>query len=94
MTTISEYLSTPGEILLEDFLEPLGISQGRLAGAIGVPASAVADIVAGRRPITPEVAWLLGWALGTSAEYWLNLEATYRLRTLDTSSMPQVAALV
>ena len=47
MTAISEYLSTPGEILLEDFLEPLGIFQGRLAGAIGVPASAVADIVAG-----------------------------------------------
>lgn len=87
MTTTNSYISTPGEILLEEFLEPLGISQYRLAKAIGKPQSAVSDIVNGRRAITPEMAWLIGTALGTSAEFWLNLEATYRLKTLDTAEL-------
>lgn len=53
MTTIDEIISTPGEILLEEFLQPLGISQYRLAKAIGKPQSAISDIVHGRRAITP-----------------------------------------
>ena len=93
-TTINDYLSTPGEILLEEFLEPLGISQYRLAKAIGKPQSAISDIVHGRRAITVEMAWLLGKALGTSPEFWINLEATYQLRSLNESKMPEVVALV
>lgn len=93
MTTIEEMISTPGEILVEEFLEPLGISQYRLAKAIGKPQSAISDIVHGRRAITAEMAWLLGKALGTSPQFWLNLDTTYRLKTLDESKMPEVTAL-
>jgi addiction module HigA family antidote len=94
MTTIDTYLSAPGEILLEEFLIPLGISQYRLAKAIGKPQSALSDIVAGRRAITPEMAALLGRALNTSATFWMNLETSYRLKTLDPSAYEHVTVLV
>ena len=94
MTTTSDYISTPGEILLEEFLEPLGISQYRLAQAIHRPQSAVSDIVHGRRAITVEMAWLLSRALDTTPEFWLNLELTYQLKTLDEAGMPEVVTLV
>lgn len=93
MTTIDDYISPPGQILVEEFLEPMGISQYRLAKAIGKPQSAISDIVHGRRAITAEMAWLLGEALGTTAQFWLNLETTYRLKTLDVSSLPEVVPL-
>lgn len=83
MTTINSYISTPGEILLEEFLEPLGISQYKLAKAIGRPQSAISDIVHGRRAISPEMAILLGKALATTPDFWLRLEATYQLKTYD-----------
>ena len=93
MTTIDEVISTPGEILLEEFLQPLGISQYKLAQAIGKPQSAVSDIVHGRRAITPGMAWLLGQALGTTPRFWLDLEATYQLKMLERREMPEVRAL-
>lgn len=93
MTTIDEIVSTPGEILVEEFLEPLGISQYRLAKAIGKPQSAISDIVHGRRAITAEMAYLLSQALGTTPEFWTNLEATYQLKTLDTAKLPEVEPL-
>lgn len=91
--TITDCISTPGEILKEEFLEPLGISQYRLARAIGKPESVISEIENGRRSICVEMAWLLSRALGTTPEFWMNLETTYELKTLDTSSMPQAAAL-
>lgn len=93
VTTIDEIISTPGEILLEEFLQPLGISQYRLAKAIGKPQSAISDIVHGRRAITPEMAWLLGRALGTTPRFWLDLEMTYQLKLLENKDMPEVVAL-
>ena len=89
-----EIVSTPGEILLEEFLEPLGISQYRLARAIGKPQSALSDIVNGRRSITPEMACLLGRALGTTPQFWLNLEMTYQLKLIEERGLPDVEALV
>lgn len=86
-------ISTPGEILLEEFLEPMGISQYRLAKAIGKPQSVISDIVHGRRSISAEMAYLLGEALGTTAQFWINLESTYQLKTLDASSLPKVITL-
>ena len=83
MTTIESFVSTPGEILKEEFLDPLGITQYRLAKAIGKPQSAVSDVVRGKRVITPEMAILLGKALSTSPDFWLRLEATYQLKTFD-----------
>ena len=94
MTTTSSYISTPGEILLEEFLVPLGISQYRLAQAIHKPQSAVSDIVHGRRAISTEMAWLLSKALGTTPEFWMNLEKTYQLKTFDETSLPEILALV
>lgn len=89
----TEYISTPGEILKEEFLEPLGISQYRLSKVIGKPESAISAIVNGRRSISVEMAWLLAQALGTTPEFWLNLESTYQLKTFDASAMPKVEAL-
>ena len=93
MTTANSYISTPGEMLLEEFLIPMGISQYRLAQAIHKPQSAISDIVHGRRAISTEVAWLLAQALGTTPEFWLNLEMTYQLKTLDETKLPQVLSL-
>ena len=93
MNAIDDHISTPGEILLEEFLEPMGISQYRLAKAIGRPQSAVSDVVNGRRSITAEMAWLLGVALGTTAQFWLDLQTTYDLKTIDVSKMPKVEVL-
>lgn len=93
MITTERIVSTPGEILKEEFLDPLEISQYRLAKAIGKPQSAVSDIVNGKRSITPEMACLIGKALGTSAEFWLKLQMTYDLKTLDENCAAHVVAL-
>lgn len=93
MTTINEYISTPGEILREEFLEPLGISQYRLAKTIRKPQSAISEIIHGQRAISTEMAWLLSKALGTTPQFWLNLEMAYQLKTFDESSLPEVVAL-
>ena len=92
--TTTDIISTPGEILKEEFLEPLGISQYKLAQAIGKPQSAVSDIIHGRRSITPEMARLLGEALGTSTEFWLTLQATYQAKTVDLENTPSATLLV
>lgn len=93
MTTIADYLSTPGEILREEFLLPLGISQYRLAKSIGKPESAISEIVRGRRAVSVEMACLLAAALGTSPEFWLNLQRDYDLLSFDRSRLPKVVAL-
>lgn len=69
----------PGEILLEEFLAPMGISQVAFAAHIGVPTQRVNEIVRGKRGVTPETAWLFAGALGTSPEFWLNLQSNYDL---------------
>lgn len=69
----------PGEVLLEEFLNPLGITQVAFAGHIGVPVQRVNEIIRSKRGITPETAWLLAGALGTSPEFWLNLQSNYDL---------------
>ena len=69
----------PGEMLLEEFLKPLGISQLAFAKHIGVSFKRINEIVNGRRSITPETAWLFAKAFGTSPQFWMNLQATYDL---------------
>ena len=93
MTTINSYISTPGEILREEFLEPMGISQYKLAKAIRKPQSAISEIIHGNRSISTEMAWSLSRALGTTPEFWLDLEMTYQMKTFDTGSMPDIASL-
>jgi len=70
-------LATPGEILLHEFLEPMGISQYRLAKEIGVPQRRIGEIVAGRRAITADTALRLAAFFGTDAQSWINLQSHY-----------------
>jgi addiction module HigA family antidote len=66
----------PGEILLEEFLRPLGLTQVGLADHIGVPIQRINQVVRGKRGVTPETAWLFSRAFGTSPEFWVNLQST------------------
>ena len=70
-------LAHPGEILLLDWLEPLGISQYALAKATGVPPRRINEIVKGRRAITADTALRLAAFFGTDAQSWLNLQSHY-----------------
>jgi addiction module HigA family antidote len=69
----------PGEVLLEEFLKPMGISQNRLALNIGVPPRRINEIVLGKRGISADTALRLAKFFGTSAEFWLGLQAQYDL---------------
>jgi addiction module HigA family antidote len=69
----------PGEVLLEEFLKPVGISQNRLAISIGVPPRRINEIVLEKRKITADTALRLARFFGTSAEFWLGLRSQYDL---------------
>ena len=69
----------PGEILLEEFLGPLGVSQYRLAKAVSVPARRINEIVHGQRRISADTALRLARYFGTSERFWINLQARYDL---------------
>ena len=86
-TTTDQFLSTPGEILKEEFLEPLGISNYRLAKTIGVGETAIGEIVRGKRTISTAMAYRLAAALGTTPEFWMNLQRDYDLLSFDTSTL-------
>jgi addiction module HigA family antidote len=75
----------PGEILKEEFLEPLGITQVAFAKHLEIPVQRVNEIIRGKRGVTPETAWLFSQALGTTPQFWLNLQNVYDL----TSNRPQ-----
>jgi antitoxin HigA-1 len=69
----------PGEILLEEFLKPMNISQYRLAKDISVPARRINEIVLGKRAVSPDTALRLSRYFGLSERFWLNLQARYDL---------------
>jgi addiction module HigA family antidote len=84
-------------MLREDFLDPLGITSYRLAKATGLSQSHVAELLKGKRSFTPETAIRIGEALGTSAEFWVNLQARHDLietRRRRASSSTVVTRLV
>jgi addiction module HigA family antidote len=70
-------LITPGEYLVEEFLEPLGLSANALATALKVPANRIQAIIKGQRGITADTALRLAQYFGTSAEFWMNLQQAY-----------------
>jgi addiction module HigA family antidote len=74
--------SSPGEILLEEFLEPLHISQNQLARDLGIPPSPVNDIIKGRRSISADTAIRLGLFFDMSPEFWLSAQINYDLRSV------------
>ena len=67
----------PGEVLLTEYLEPLGVTQNRLALAIGVPPRRINEIVHGKRRITADTALRLARYFGTTERFWLNLQSRY-----------------
>ncbi len=69
----------PGEVLLEEFLHPMGISQNRLARDIGVPPRRINEIVHGKRAVTADIALRLSRYFGTSDGFWMGLQADYDL---------------
>ena len=74
----------PGEVLLEEFIKPLGLSQHQLAMSMRVSPQKINDIVRGKRGITADTALRLSIALGTTAEFWMGLQSDYDLeKTLD-----------
>lgn len=73
----------PGEVLLEDFMKPLGLSQYRVAKNIGVPSLRISQIVRGQRSITADTALRLARYFGTSAAVWLRLQARYDLEMAE-----------
>jgi len=90
----------PGEILLEEFMKPLGISINALARCLRVPPNRISAVVNGRRGITADTALRLSRYFSNSAEFWLNLQASYDLRvarrraatTVEREVIPRQAA--
>ncbi len=86
----------PGTILLEEFLEPMGLTQKALAVHIGIPLQRVNEIVRGKRGVSADSAWLFSEAFNTSPEFWLNLQSAYDLSshrpTLHISPLAQASA--
>jgi antitoxin HigA-1 len=82
----------PGEVLLVEFLIPMGISQVALAKHLGIPVQRVNEIVRGKRGVSPDTAWLLARAFGTTPEFWMNLQMAYDL--VRNKPKQQVKSLV
>lgn len=79
MKTYSVADSTPGEILMDEFMTPLGLSQNALGRALHVPPRRINEIVHGKRSITPDTALRLARYFGTSAQFWLDVQQNYDL---------------
>lgn len=84
----------PGEILAEEFMKPLGVSQNRLARDIDIPVSRVSHIVHGQRAITADTAMRLAEYFGTSAEMWMRLQADYDLRLARLHHWPEIKSRI
>ena len=69
----------PGVILLEEFLEPMNITQVALAHHLNIPVQRINEIIRGKRGVTPETAWLLSQAFKTTPQFWMNLQTNYDL---------------
>jgi addiction module HigA family antidote len=84
---------TPGEILLEEFLKPMGLSRYRLAKEIGVPAQRIGDIVAGKRTITADTDLRLCRFFGLSNGYWLRAQAAYDTEVAERKLGPELTKI-
>ena len=80
----------PGEILLEEFMKPMGITARQLAADMDVPPSRISDIVNGGRPITADTALRLGLFFSMEPRYWLNLQTEYDMRTVMRESASKI----
>jgi len=80
----------PGEILLEEFMTPLELSQNKLARDLDVPVGRINDILKARRTITTDTALRLGIYFGTTPEFWLNLQNRYDLKLAKKTLLPKI----
>lgn len=81
---------TPGEILLKEFLEPMQVSQNKLARDIDVPLTRINDIVHARQGITTDTALRLGAYFSTTPEFWINLQTRYDLKLAKRDLWPDI----
>lgn len=81
----------PGEILLEDFMKPMGISARQLAADIDVPPSRISELVNGKRPITPDTALRLGLFFNMEPRFWQNLQSEYDMRITIRTQRDNIA---
>ena len=81
----------PGEILLEDFMKPMGITARQLAADIDAPPSRISELVNGQRPITADTALRLGLFFDMEARFWLNLQAEYDIRVATRNLTAKLA---
>ncbi len=84
----------PGEILSNEFIKPLGITNARLASDLDVPTSRISEIVNGRRPITVDTAIRLALFFEMESRFWLNLQADYDVRMAETELLPQIKSRI
>ena len=80
----------PGETLLEDLMKPLGLSQNKLAEALGVDPRRINEIVTGRRSVTGDTALRLAQYFGMSPEFWMNLQARYDLEVAKDKKLAEI----
>jgi antitoxin HigA-1 len=80
----------PGEILLEEFLKPMGVTNARLASDIDVPTSRISEIVNGKRPIAVDTAVRLAVYFKMEARFWLNLQSEYDVRMAERELLPEI----
>jgi len=88
-----EHQPTPGEMLLEEFLKPMGLSQAELADAIHVPYQRVNEIINGRRGITPSTALRLAKFFGVSPDFWMNLQLRWDLYFAQRSESNELKSI-
>jgi addiction module HigA family antidote len=81
----------PGEILLEEFMKPLGITARQLSADIDVPPSRISELVNGRRPITADTALRLGLYFSMEPQFWMNLQSEYDMRVATRELQSKVA---
>lgn len=81
---------TPGDILLEEFLEPMGISQAKLARDINVPPNRINQIINGKREITTDTALRLGKYFNIEPEFWLNLQMRFNMKVVKEKTGKQI----
>jgi antitoxin HigA-1 len=86
--------TSPGEILKEEFMLPLGLSGNALARHLGIPANRVNDIVRGRREVSADTALRLARYFGTTAQFWLNAQSAWALSLVEAKSGRRIAAEV
>ena len=84
----------PGVILLEEFLEPMNITQVALANHLNIPVQLINEIIRGNRGITPETAWLLSQAFNTTPQFWMNLQTNYDLALNKPKEIKQAITML